>query len=97
MERLQKVMAHAGIASRRKSEELIIEGKVKVNGVVVTELGTRVSTSDRVDVDGVQIAKEKPVYYLLYKPKGIISTANDDKGRKTVVDFFPTLRKEFIR
>ena len=93
MERLQKVMAHAGIASRRKSEELIIEGKVKVNGVVVTELGTRVSTSDRVDVDGVQITKENPVYYLLYKPKGIISTANDDKGRKTVVDFFPNIEE----
>jgi len=93
MERLQKVMAHAGIASRRKSEELIVGGKVKVNGVVVKELGTRVSASDRVDVEGVQITKEAPVYYLLYKPKGVISTANDDKGRKTVVDFFPNIEE----
>lgn len=91
MERLQKVMAQAGIASRRKSEELIVEGKVKVNGVVVTELGTRVSSSDRVEVEGVQIVKEEHVYYLLYKPRGVISTANDEKGRKTVIDFFPLI------
>lgn len=89
MERLQKVMAQAGIASRRKSEELIVEGKVKVNGIVVTELGTRVSPSDKIEVEGVEIVKEAHVYYLLYKPRGVISTANDDKGRKTVVDFFP--------
>lgn len=89
MERLQKVMAQAGIASRRKSETLIVEGKVKVNGSVVTELGTRVSPSDKIEVEGVEIVKEAHVYYLLYKPRGVISTANDDKGRKTVVDFFP--------
>lgn len=89
MERLQKVMARAGVASRRKSEEFIVEGKVKVNGVVVTELGTRVSSDDIVEVEGVQISKEKYVYHLLYKPRGIISTANDEKGRKTVIDFFP--------
>lgn len=82
-------MARAGVASRRKSEELIVTGRVKVNGVVVKELGTRVSSSDRVEVEGVQIAKEAHVYYLLYKPKGVISTANDEKGRKTVLDFFP--------
>ncbi len=74
MERLQKVMAQAGIASRRKSEELIVKGKVKVNGVVVTELGTRVSSTDQVEVEGIQIVKEENVYYLLYKPKGVIST-----------------------
>ncbi len=91
MERLQKVMAQAGVASRRKSEELIVAGKVKVNGVVTTELGTRVSTTDRVEVEGVQLVKEQNVYYLLYKPKGVISTANDEKGRKTVVDFFPEI------
>jgi len=93
MERLQKVMAHAGIASRRKSEELIVDGKVKVNGEVVTELGTRVSASDRVEVEGVQITKEKPVYFLFYKPKGVISSAHDDKGRKTVLDFFPQVEE----
>ncbi|WP_172369431.1 pseudouridine synthase [Sporosarcina jiandibaonis] len=93
MERLQKVMAQAGIASRRKSEELIVSGKVKVNGVVVTELGTRVSSTDQVEVEGIPIVKEDNVYYLLYKPRGVISTANDEKGRKTVVDFFPHIEE----
>lgn len=96
MERLQKVMAQAGIASRRKSEELIVAGKVKVNGVVVTELGTRVSLADQVEVEGVQIVKESHVYYLLYKPRGVISTANDEKGRKTVVDFFPEIEERLF-
>ena len=58
MERLQKVLAQAGVASRRKSETLIVEGKVKVNGVVVTELGTKVSSADRVEVEGVELVKE---------------------------------------
>lgn len=89
MERLQKVIAHAGIASRRKAEEMILEGKVKVNGEIVRELGIKVTENDRVEVAGVQIEKEKPVYYLLYKPRGVISAASDDKGRKTVTDFFP--------
>lgn len=83
------MMAQAGIASRRKSETLIVDGKVKVNGEVVTELGTKVSATDRIEVESVQIVKEEPVYFLLYKPTGIISTANDEKGRRTVVDFFP--------
>ena len=65
MERLQKVLAQAGIASRRKSETLIVDGKVKVNGVVVTELGTKVSSSDRVEVEGFKLRKEENVYYLL--------------------------------
>ncbi len=89
MERLQKVLAQAGVASRRKSETLIVDGKVKVNGVVVTELGTKVSNSDRVEVEGIQLVKEKYVYYLLYKPRSVISTVHDDKGRKTVLDLFP--------
>jgi 23S rRNA pseudouridine2605 synthase len=88
MERLQKVIARAGIASRRKSEELIKEGKVKVNGKVVTELGLKVSPSDRVEVNEVQIEKEEPVYFLLYKPRGVISSVSDDKGRKVVTDYF---------
>lgn len=96
MERLQKVMAQAGVASRRKSEELIVAGKVKVNGVVVTELGTRVSSADRVEVEGVEITKEQHVYYLLYKPRGVISTANDEKGRKTVIDFFPEIEERIF-
>ena len=96
MERLQKVMAQAGIASRRKSETLIVDGKVKVNGVVVTELGTKVSGSDIVEVEGVQITKEENVYYLLYKPRGIISTAHDEKGRKTVLDLFPHVEERIF-
>ena len=71
MERLQKVLAQAGVASRRKAETLIVEGKVKVNGKVVTELGTKVTRADRVEVEGVELVKEQFVYYLLYKPRGL--------------------------
>ncbi|MGM9985985.1 MAG: pseudouridine synthase [Bacillaceae bacterium] len=93
MERLQKVIAQAGIASRRKAEELIKQGKVKVNGVVIKELGTKVKTSDRVEVEEVQVTREEKVYFLLYKPVGVISSVSDDKGRKVVTDFFPMLTK----
>ncbi|MGP4070269.1 pseudouridine synthase [Halobacillus sp. B29] len=89
MERLQKVIAHAGVASRRKAEKMIIDGKVKVNGEVVKELGTKVSSNDDVEVEGVPIVKEAPVYYLLYKPRGVISSVSDDKGRKVVTDYLP--------
>lgn len=88
MERLQKVIAQAGIASRRKSEELIKEGRVKVNGKVVTELGTKVTPSDKVEVNEIPIEREEPVYFMLYKPRGVISSVNDEKGRKVVTDFF---------
>lgn len=88
MERLQKVIAQAGVASRRKAETLITEGKVKVNGKVVTELGTKVSPKCSIEVNGVKIEKEQKVYYLLYKPRGVVSTVNDEKGRKSVSDFF---------
>ncbi|AMO84906.1 23S rRNA pseudouridine2605 synthase [Solibacillus kalamii] len=88
MERLQKVIAYAGVASRRKAEQLIVEGKVKVNGVVVKELGTKVSNSDTIEVEGVKLEKEDKVYFLLYKPRAYISAVTDDKGRKTVTDIF---------
>jgi 23S rRNA pseudouridine2605 synthase len=88
MERLQKVIAQAGIASRRKAEQLIEEGKVTVNGKKITELGTKVGLNDEVKVEGVPIGRERKVYYLFYKPRGIISAVTDDKNRKTVVDFF---------
>lgn len=90
MERLQKVIAQAGIASRRKAEELITEGKVKVNGIVVTELGTKVSDKDRIEVNNEIIEKEKKEYYLLNKPRGVVTTTQDDKNRKTVVELIPT-------
>lgn len=88
MERLQKVIAHAGIASRRKAEELILAGRVKVNGDLVKELGAKVSAKDKVEVDNVPIYQEEPVYFLFYKPRGVISAVSDDKGRKVVVDYF---------
>lgn len=88
MERLQKVIAYAGVASRRKAEQLIVEGKVRVNGKVIRELGTKVSNSDEIEVEGVKLEKEDKVYFLLYKPRGYISAVTDDKGRKTVTDIF---------
>ncbi len=90
MERLQKVIAQAGIASRRKAEELITAGKVKVNGQIVTELGTKVSDKDRIEVNNEIIEKEAKEYYLLNKPRGVVTTTSDDKDRKTVVDLIPT-------
>jgi 23S rRNA pseudouridine2605 synthase len=93
MERLQKVIAHAGIASRRKAEQLIEEGHVRVNGKVVKELGVKVTSSDKVEVDGVPLEREEPVYFMLYKPRGVISSVNDDKGRKVVTDFFPMIEQ----
>jgi 23S rRNA pseudouridine2605 synthase len=93
MERLQKVIAHSGMASRRKAEELILQGKVKVNGKVVTELGVKVSPQDKIEVNGIPVEREEPVYYLLYKPRGVISSVKDDKGRKVVTDFFKEVDK----
>lgn len=93
MERLQKVIAHAGIASRRKAEELMAEGRVKVNGKTVRELGVKVSASDRIEVDGIPVEREEPVYYLLYKPRGVISAVSDDKGRKVVTDYFEGIKR----
>ncbi|SER45952.1 pseudouridine synthase [Salipaludibacillus aurantiacus] len=88
MERLQKVIAQAGVTSRRKAEGLITEGKVSVNGVKVTELGTKVDPEkDEVAVNGVPIDKEEPVYFLLYKPTGVISSVSDEHGRKVVTDY----------
>ena len=91
MERLQKVIANSGYCSRRKAEELILEGKVFVNGSVIRELGTKVSHDDEIEVDGLSIKKDHNYeYYLLYKPRGVVTTTNDDKGRKTVVDLIDT-------
>ena len=91
MERLQKVIAKAGIASRRKAEELIVQGKVTVNGKTVTELGVKVGPKDIIEVDGIKVEREEPVYFLLYKPRGVITTVSDYKKRKTVMDFFPNV------
>lgn len=83
-ERLQKVIAQSGITSRRKAEQYIVDGRVKVNQKLVTTLGTKVLPTDEVAVDDVPIDKEKLVYYALYKPRGYISSVKDDKGRDTV-------------
>ncbi|SDI29846.1 pseudouridine synthase [Natribacillus halophilus] len=87
MERLQKVIARAGITSRRKAENYITAGRVKVNGKVVRELGTKVTAKDRIEVDGIPIEREEPVYFLLYKPNKVISAVHDDKGRTVVTDY----------
>jgi len=87
--RLQKALAQAGVASRRAAEQLIVAGRVSVNGQIVTELGTRVKPGqDVLAVDGerLPLAAEKPVYILLNKPRGILSTVEDARGRRTVAD-----------
>lgn len=86
-ERLQKILARAGIASRRHAEELIVNGRVRVNGRVITELGSRADPDkDKVEVDGKRIVAERPVYLLLHKPRGVVSTMSDPQGRPTVRD-----------
>ncbi len=86
-ERLQKYLANAGIASRRKCEELILQGKVEVNGNVVTELGTKVTSKDVVKYDGKIVKpEEEKIYILLNKPIGYITTAHEQFGRDKVLD-----------
>lgn len=91
MERLQKKIASVGYCSRRKAEELIIKGLVEVNGEVVTKLGTTVKPGDVISVEGNILDNSKSYeYYLLNKPKGYVTTTNDEKGRNTVVDLIET-------
>jgi 23S rRNA pseudouridine2605 synthase len=87
LERLQKILAASGVASRRKSEELITTGRVSVNGQVVTELGSKADASiDKIFVDGKSLEREQFLYFLLHKPKGYVTTASDPQGRPTVLD-----------
>ena len=95
MERLQKYLSSCGIASRRKSEKLILAGKVKVNGKVVTELGIKVSEKDEVEVENMEVYRKEKEYYLLYKPEKTICSVSDEKGRTTVVDLIETDEKIF--
>ena len=91
MERLQKVIANLGYTSRRKAEELIKSGKVKINGEIVTELGTKVKTSDTIEVENTILDNNKNYeYYLLNKPREVISSSKDEHNRKTVVDLIET-------
>jgi 23S rRNA pseudouridine2605 synthase len=88
--RLQKYLAHAGVASRRAAEELIVRGKVRVNGKTVRELGTIVSTEDRIDVSGTPVRlQEEPAYLLMHKPAGVMTTMHDPEGRRTVASIIP--------
>ena len=87
--RLQKYMAMCGVAARRKCEEIISAGRVSVNGVVITEMGTQVEEGDEVRVDGAIIMPEEEKRYVLYhKPAGEVTTVSDEKGRETVMDRF---------
>ena len=90
MERLQKVIAEAGYASRRKAEELIKAGKVYVNGEKVTEMGFKVNGNDIIDINGKPLKKEEKEYYLLNKPRQVISSVEDKQGRITVRDLINT-------
>ena len=94
MERLQKIIAMKGYCSRRKAEELIQKGKVKVNGEIVTTMGYKASINDFIEVEGNPLDDvEDKVYYLLNKPRGVVTTSNDEKGRKTVVDLINTKKR----
>ena len=89
--RLNAYLARAGVASRRKADELIKAGRVLVNGEP-GQLNTFVEATDRVEVDGREVAKQRLAHLLLHKPAGVVTTANDPQGRPTVVDLVPASR-----
>ena len=94
-ERLQKILSHAGIASRRAAEQVILDGRVKVDGKIVTELGTKFDIEvNKISVDDKIInCAEKKVYILLNKPKNVLTTVKDDRGRKTVIDLITDINE----
>lgn len=87
-ERLQKVIAQAGIASRRRAEQLIADGFVKVNGKKVTQMGVKVTPDDAIVVNGTPVMREQKVYYLFYKPRQVLSAVTDNTDRRVVTDYF---------
>ena len=95
VERLQKIIAHAGVASRREAESMIRDGRVTVNGRVVTELGSKADADrDHIKVDGKLITRKEPHrYILLYKPKEVMTTVDDPQGRRTVIDLVRGVRE----
>ncbi len=94
--RINKFLSESGITSRRKSEELVLQGRVTVNGKVISDLAFKVdSDKDKVFLDGEKISPKKHLYFLLNKPKGLVTTTNDEKNRKTVVDLIQTKEKIF--
>ena len=94
MERLQKYIASCGITSRRKAEELITSGRVKVNGITIKELGTKVTNKDEVMVDGKIISSPEHIYLVMNKPRGVLSSSSDDRGRKTVISILDEKYKD---
>ena len=94
MERLQKILAQAGIASRRKCEELIVEGRVEVDGKVITELGYKADPATAtITFDGSPISHETKIYILLNKPTGYVTTLSDPQGRPIVTDLLPGIKE----
>ena len=93
MERLQKAIAASGYTSRRKAEDLIVQGKVEVNGKVVTELGTKVKQGDLITVEGKPLVGENKVYYVFYKPKGCVCTLDDEFDRPIITDYFTEVKE----
>lgn len=92
-ERLQKVIAHSGYTSRRKAEKLIADKRVRVNGEIVSEMGSKVSVKDIIHVDNQLIVEEKKVYYLINKPENVLSSVSDDRGRNVIVDLVDDKRR----
>ncbi len=90
MERLQKVISNSGYCSRRKAEDLITNGKVKVNGQIIRELGIKVKGNDMIEIEGEVLKKEDKEYIILNKPRGVVTTVSDEKNRKTVLDLINT-------
>lgn len=95
MERLQKYLSECGVASRRKCEEIILNKKVKVNGKIIDELGHKVSDSDYITVNDIEVKKKEKEYYILYKPEKVICSVKDEKNRTTVIDYINTNEKIF--
>jgi pseudouridine synthase len=87
--RINKFIAQSGVASRRGADELILAGKVKLNGQIVKEPGVLVSERDEITVNGQKLEQQKNIYMIFYKPPGYITTRSDEKGRKTIYEFFP--------
>lgn len=95
MDRLQKVLSQCGVCSRRSAEKYMLDGRVSVNGEVITELGFKVKRGDIVCVDGKQIQRENKVYYVMYKPRSVLCSVSDDRERTCIVDLMDTQERVY--